>query len=411
MTPIATRLAYRLRDRQAFFANWLAQWHDIKGPHGARIDLFNGREAAYAGIEFSGSSRTVFWDAIVRGVRKDVIEQLAIVEQEARSYGRSTALDSIDQSVGALVGFVRVIRRIATKKDSVLRGDGTNFPPESDEGHWEDLTDQAIARMGDAVKAALIEQFDSRESAVPETRHAAAKLTRPDIAQRQMLFALLVENRIRPSALHDLGDLAREHNIEIDPAWIESSLSPWMGLGWFTTSRPLKGHMLATIKPAHYVDALRVVMEWLGASELMIDGKKEEVTADIPPPVDIPLRSGWKWMSFAPDAPAAEPDEQMLVPLDGNDPELASIRQNLQDAVERVRGDNALENREAVLASLTQANNLLSRRELAYLQLKVGVLMAIDDAVAMAGEWSQKTLLEAIRASAVELIRRLLGFS
>src|SRR3546814_450007 len=121
MTPIATRLADRLRDRRSFYSDWLAQWHGTKSQDGARIDLFNGREAAIAGFEFSGSSRTIFWDAIVRGVRKDVIEQLAIVEQEARSYGRSTALDSIDQSVGALVGFVRVIRRLATKKDSVLR--------------------------------------------------------------------------------------------------------------------------------------------------------------------------------------------------------------------------------------------------------------------------------------------------
>ena len=411
MTPIATRLADRLRDRRSFYSDWLAQWHGTKSKPGAKIDLFNGREAAIAGFEFSGSSRDIFWDAIVRGVRKDVIAELAIVEKEARSYGQNTALDSVDQSVGALVGFVRVVRRLATKKDSILRGDGHNFPPESDDGHWEDLTDQAIARMGDAVKVALIEQFESRAHPTTAARRTEPKLTRPDIAQRQMLFALLVENRIRPSKLHDLGELAREHNIAIDPAWIESSLTPWMSLGWFIILQPLSGHMSAAIKPAHYVDALRVVMDWLGATELLIDGKKEEVVADIPPPADIPLRAGWKWMSFAPDTPASEPvDEQRLVRLDGNDPELARIRRNLLDAAERVRGDNALENREAVLASLSQANNLLSRRELAYLQLTVGVIMAIDDAVSMAGKWSQKTLLETIRASVVELIRRLIGF-
>src|SRR3989344_1081785 len=409
MTPIATRLADRLRDRRSFYSDWLAQWQETKSQPGAKIDLFNGREAAIAGFEFSGSSRDIFWDAIVRGVRKDVIAEFAIVEQEARSYGRRTALDSIDQSVGALVGFVRVVRRLATKKDSVLRGDGFNFPPESDEGHWEDLTDQAIARMGDALKSALIEQFENREAMPPNASAGAAKLTRPDIAQRQILFALLVENRIRPSALHDLRELASEHSIAIDPAWIDSSLSPWMNLDWFTTSRPLKGHMRAALKPTHYVDALRVVMDWIGANELMIDGKKEEVVADIPPHADIPLRAGWKWMSFGPEVPpVGQEDERRLVLLDGKDSELAGIRQNLQQVVERVRGDNELENREAVLASLSQANNLLSRSQLAYLQLKVGVIMALDDAVSMAANWPHKMLLETIRASVANLVRRVL---
>jgi hypothetical protein len=80
----------------------------------------------------------------------------------------------------------------------------------------------------------------------------------------------------------------------------------------------------------------------------------------------------------------------------------------LENAVERVRGDNELRSREAILASLSQADNHLSRRELAYLQLKVGVIMALGDAVAMATGWTHKMRIEAVRASAADWIRRTL---
>ncbi|PKP71030.1 MAG: hypothetical protein CVT83_03250 [Alphaproteobacteria bacterium HGW-Alphaproteobacteria-5] len=58
---------------------------------------------------------------------------------------------------------------------------------------------------------------------------------------------------------------------------------------------------------------------------------------------------------------------------------------------------------------MSQADNLLSRSELAYLQLKVGVIMALDDAVAMATGWTHKMLIESVRASAADWNRRILG--
>jgi len=78
MTPTGTQLKLRLDQRVRWFKNeWLFKWHHIKGQRTVEIDMFDGRMATYSGIGFEGSPHLVFWDAIVRGVRKDVVEQLA----------------------------------------------------------------------------------------------------------------------------------------------------------------------------------------------------------------------------------------------------------------------------------------------------------------------------------------------
>ncbi len=81
------------------------------------------------GIAFWGSARDVFWDAITRGVRKEVLEQFRWVDDQVRRYNRKTALDFIDEAAGLLIIFARGVRRDAMAKDRILRGDGIDFPP------------------------------------------------------------------------------------------------------------------------------------------------------------------------------------------------------------------------------------------------------------------------------------------
>ena len=44
------------------------------------------------GIAFWGSARDVFWDAITRGVRKEVLEQFRWVDDQVRRYNRKSSL-------------------------------------------------------------------------------------------------------------------------------------------------------------------------------------------------------------------------------------------------------------------------------------------------------------------------------
>lgn len=155
-TPIAKQLQQRLEDRKAWFRNWLFQWHNLKIPGGlVEVDLFDGRKSYLGGIAFDGSTRTVFWDAITRGVRKEILEQFAWVDEQVRRYNPTAANESIDQAAGLLVAFVRSIRREAIAKDRILRGDGINFPTENDGGHWEGTSQGEIVDYANALKRAL----------------------------------------------------------------------------------------------------------------------------------------------------------------------------------------------------------------------------------------------------------------
>lgn len=156
MTPVATRLKLRLDDRARWFRNeWFLKWHYIGGQPAVHIDMFDGRQAHYAGIAFSGSSRDVYWDAVRRGVRREIVEQLAWVEEAVATYAPTAARSAIDECAGLIVSFARGIRRLAVEKDRILRGDGINFSEPHDEGHWRGATDADIIQQAGAIKAVL----------------------------------------------------------------------------------------------------------------------------------------------------------------------------------------------------------------------------------------------------------------
>ena len=156
MTPTCTRLKARLDDRRRWFSDeWFFKWHFIGNDGPVTIDSFDGRGIHYGGIKFSSTARDVYWDAIVRGVRKEITEQFAWIDQEVRQYNRETALQAIDECAGQLVSFVRAIRNKAAKKDSILRGNGITFPPVDDAGNWDGTADIDIVSQAEALKSAL----------------------------------------------------------------------------------------------------------------------------------------------------------------------------------------------------------------------------------------------------------------
>ncbi|MBV9840760.1 MAG: hypothetical protein JOY99_04350 [Sphingomonadaceae bacterium] len=156
MTPTAERLQARLDDRYRWFRNeWFFKWHYIGRDGPVSIDTFDGRSAHYGGIAFSGTARQVYWDAVVRGLRKEITDQLAWVDAEVRNYNPATAVRAIDECAGQIISFVRLIRRDAVEKDRILRSNGTEFPPENDAGRWEDTDGSDIQARANALKAAL----------------------------------------------------------------------------------------------------------------------------------------------------------------------------------------------------------------------------------------------------------------
>ncbi len=156
MTPTATRLKDRLDERRRWFHNeWFFKWHHIGGDQPVAIDTFDGRSAHYSGVGFGGSPRQIYWDAVVRGVRKEINDQFAWVGAEVRNYTHETTFRAIDESAGQLASFARAIRRAAVEKDRILRGNGTTFPAENDAGHWEGTSPEEIQAQANALKASL----------------------------------------------------------------------------------------------------------------------------------------------------------------------------------------------------------------------------------------------------------------
>lgn len=168
MTPAGTRFQQRLNDRRAWFQNeWFFKWHHIGGDQAVEIDQFNGRYSRYARIGFSGSRRDIYWQSIALGLRKEIVDQFVWVEDAVKGYDRSVATQAIDQCAGLLTSFARIIRREAVVKDRILRGDGTNFPPEQDLGRWDGASDQEIRDQAEALKAALFPANPTAQSNSP----------------------------------------------------------------------------------------------------------------------------------------------------------------------------------------------------------------------------------------------------
>lgn len=187
MTPTCTRLKMRLDDRTRWFINeWFFKWHFIGCDGPVSIAAFDGSEMHMGGIMFSGSARDVYWDTIVRGVKQEIVEQFAWVEQEVHRYSRETALQAIDECAGLLASFVRTIRRQAVAKDRILRGDGINFPAANDAGWWDGTSDKDITDQADALKKALPLAIESQ----PPPTTLAAPLT-----ARQLALAIWNDNQ------------------------------------------------------------------------------------------------------------------------------------------------------------------------------------------------------------------------
>lgn len=152
MTPTATRLQQRLQDRLSWFHNkWFFKWHHIGGAHPVEIDLFDGTHASYSGIRFSGTPHDVYWFAIAKGLRKEIIDQLDWVERSVSAYSKEVAIRSIDECASLLIGFAGTIRNEAIKKDRILRGDGMNFPEPHDFGRWEGASHDDIYNQANAL--------------------------------------------------------------------------------------------------------------------------------------------------------------------------------------------------------------------------------------------------------------------
>lgn len=212
-------------------------------------------------------------------------------------------------------------------------------------------------------------------------------MSKVEEAEQAFLFALLMEYEVDPNGYVDLPSLHSKYQLKFPKGWLESLVSEWEDFGWIDVIRTHDGTS-ASIRRTRYSAVLKRVMSWLNAASLTIDPRKEEVLSDASPTDATPLPNGWKWFTFASDeedegrqsTPEHRSVAQRIVALDKESDEFKQVQTGLDELIERARGANDLEDRDRIIASLSAAQTLWSSASLRLIQIKVGVLLAIEDA-------------------------------
>jgi hypothetical protein len=138
MTPIGLRLLNSLNDEYLRMLNeWFFKWHSIGGARAVEIDSFLGKPIFYGRIKFDGSVRLVYWDTIQRYLRKKIGFIFDSLEEELNKYPPEIRAEALTEARWVVSQFAGKIQRAAIEKDRILRGNGIEFPPEHDAGHWQ----------------------------------------------------------------------------------------------------------------------------------------------------------------------------------------------------------------------------------------------------------------------------------
>lgn len=211
-------------------------------------------------------------------------------------------------------------------------------------------------------------------------------------AEQAFLFALLLEYESDSTTYVPLSILHSKYHFKFPEGWLDSLVSEWEDLDWIDVSRTHSGTS-AIINRARYSAVLKRVMSWLDATSLTIDARKEEILSDASPREITPVPNGWKWFTFESDRvlpdrssiPDSDAISSRIVTLDKESAEFKQVQTGLNELIEQVRGANDLVDRERLLAGLSAAETLWSSASFRLIQVKVGVLLAIEDAATAMG--------------------------
>lgn len=133
-------------------SEWFFQWHFIGENRRIHIDRFDGGEIVFGGIQFDGSARDVYWDALRRysaGFENAEFAKIAGTASELPADQRAVF---VAQSTGLVQSFLRQIADYAVERDVILRSrnyqlSSGSSKPEPDYQHYD-----AIARTAELPK-------------------------------------------------------------------------------------------------------------------------------------------------------------------------------------------------------------------------------------------------------------------
>jgi len=204
-----------------------------------------------------------------------------------------------------------------------------------------------------------------------------------DREELRLLAALWIDHHGRDRLL-SAGDLTVDYGVRLPDRWLESMAVTLEGKGWATVYRSLSDVALG-LRPEGYRAGMKAALELTGGSAIEVQFDQREILGDGAVPADMPGGPGWKYFDY--DTPSETPAVVVapgsrameMVALDHADPGHAKIRQVLTEVIDLVDGDNELHDGKAAALRLRNAASLWSGTNIRVIELRVGILMAIDD--------------------------------
>lgn len=207
-----------------------------------------------------------------------------------------------------------------------------------------------------------------------------------DQARREILGALFMEYHRTSGAIVDYHDLKSRYSLKVSKSeWFDPIVSEIEHL--LIVSRTFDG-VSARIHPRGYGEILRELLQQLNGTSIEVSWSKEEVLSDATDHHWFPLPSGWKWYQFnqaGEESQNAAPAADRIVRFDHNQPEYLEIKQGLDEVYDIFRSANDLpidgDERGRLVSGLAAARSLWEAAQLKIIQVKIGVILAVEDAL------------------------------
>ena len=188
-------------------------------------------------------------------------------------------------------------------------------------------------------------------------------------------------------AIVDFDDLKDRYSFKVARAdWFDPIISEVEHL--LIVARTFDG-VSARIKPHGYGDILRELLQELDATSIEISWPKEEILSDASDYDWFPTPNGWKWFQYVKEnaARARAPASDRIVRFDHNEPGYQEILEGILEVGEAIRGANDLEEpeRDRLSVSLSAAQSLWKAAQLKVIQIKVGIILTLEDAAIALG--------------------------
>jgi hypothetical protein len=390
MTPFGLKLQHRLETEMSRMQNeWFFKWHFIGKDGPVEIDSFDGRMLKYGGVDFSGTTREIYWDTLKRYISNKVDDIFAELEMKLSSYPVEIANQTIDDTLSLLVSFNRRIADIAVEKDKILRGNGFEFPPLEPGTASKVLQASNITLRASALKTLV----KLKQAAVGiKTVRDAPQTDGNDGSFRdfkdQLLVAIAIEAKAEPTSQLTPSDVAAARALSYRNGWLRQAVKSLENLGYIDARYYLGGGEDGGMMVQITGSGLEVAEELCNRSGIDLYQEVDELNQIKSPSTN-----------FGVEIPASD----RIVLLDHNSDPIKSIQEKVVEVFDAAKSSNSLSannlnEAEQNIAELKAGHEIIKAH-----QAEIGLIQRL---IVKPLKWLLSTVAD---TSLKELIKYLLG--